>query len=43
MTDSRHPAAAVTPFVAGGAVLIPFLAGMGLALGSLWGKIALAV
>jgi hypothetical protein len=29
--------------IAGGVVLIPFLAGMGLALGSLWGKIALAV
>jgi hypothetical membrane protein len=29
--------------IIGGLVLIPFLAGMGLALGSLWGKIALAV
>lgn len=29
--------------ILGGLVFIPFLAGMGLALGSLWGKIALAV
>lgn len=29
--------------IAGGLVLIPFIVGMGLALGSLWGKIALAV
>lgn len=29
--------------ISGGLVFIPFLAGMGLALGSLWGKIALAV